>query len=264
MRKNEFVKSILFFALAFVLIVMLIPEVYADDEIIITVDGERMNFPGGQAPVIIDDIVFMPVRDVFEHLGFDVKWNSNARQTTVTLSGDNDDFIIAIDSATFIAFGMELTLAAPTQLIGGRTMLPVCAALVSFWPGLNWDKANATVRILTFDYRSEYVQINVTDYPAFVTFFDEINEELHSETIEAVKNAETNDLIMFHFGLGTWIRNHWLWNQRSEDCELVETIIRFHPLLHHPDDMSGFLITAYHFYLNNLEFTMEMYLDRNY
>jgi hypothetical protein len=49
-----------------------------------------------------------------------------------------------------------------------------------------------------------------------------------------------------HFGLGMWIRNKWgLWgNSKLKNYFLDKDV-------HHPDDMSGIILTSYHRYLNN-------------
>lgn len=79
------------------------------------------------AMTIIDGRTLVPVRGVFEALGFSVSWDEQARQ--VTLSRANDTIIITIDSASFIANGISHTLDVPAQIIGGSTMLPIRTVL---------------------------------------------------------------------------------------------------------------------------------------
>ena len=274
--------QILFVVFVSMIIFTSIPAmtVYASDEIIVIIDGERVDFLDGQDPVIINNRTLVPVRGIFEQLGFDIEWNGNTRQ--VKLKKGLNVVIVTIDSKTLITNGENHTLDVPAQLINGRTMLPIRAVLDKLGYEMEWDGATSSVHISTIlaetdllengteQYSnesivesSEYKQIDVTSYPVFLEFFNELNEELTSEDIELIKNTEIDDLIMFHFSLGLWIRNNWLWNQRP-DCELVETMIKMDSSLMYPDDMSYFLILAYHYYLNDLEFTMLMFLDNNY
>jgi len=106
----------------------------------------------------------------------------------------------------------------------------------------------------------EYGQIDVTRHPVLVEFFNGLSEALTAEDIEIVKNTELDDLAMFHFGLGMMIRNGWLWSQRP-NCVLIETIEELVPSLQHIDNMSYFLIVAYHYYLNGLPLSVEMFVE---
>ena len=79
--------------------------------------------------------------------------------------------------------------------------------------------------------------------------FEYLNELLSPEDIEWIKNSELSDLIALHFGLGMWMRNHWL-NQPSSGIaeELLDMGFT------HLDNMSQFIIEAYHHYLNGLDY----------
>ena len=50
----------------------------------VTVDGQQVQFDD-QQPVIIDGRTLVPVRGVFEALGFDVDWDPSARQATLLM-----------------------------------------------------------------------------------------------------------------------------------------------------------------------------------
>ena len=105
-----------------------------------------------------------------------------------------------------------------------------------------------------------YGQIDVTNLHVLIEFFNELTEALTREDIRLIKNAEPDDFWLFHFGLGLWIRNNWLWSPRV-DCMLAETILELDPSLRHPDNMSSFLIVAYHHYLNGLPFSVELFRE---
>lgn len=116
----------------------------ASNTIAVNVNGQPVNFTD-QQPTIIDGRTLVPVRGVFETLGFDVSWNQEARQ--VTLSRANDTIIITIDSATFTINGESHPLDVPAQIIGGSTMLPIRAVLESVGYELKWDGNTRTVVI---------------------------------------------------------------------------------------------------------------------
>jgi len=55
-----------------------------------------------------------------------------------------------------------------------------------------------------------------------------------------------------HFSLGMWIRNNWgLWRNSKLKKYFLERGFQ------HPDDMSSFILTSYHRYLNNNQFRVE-------
>ena len=112
----------------------------------VTINGTAVNFTD-QQPTIIDGRTLVPIRGVFEALGFEVSWNQQARQATLSRAGDT--IIITIDSATFTANGVSHTLDVPAQLIDGSTMLPVRAVLEAVGYSLDWNGYTQTVIIST-------------------------------------------------------------------------------------------------------------------
>jgi hypothetical protein len=110
------------------------------------VNGQSVNF-ADQQPANVDGRVLVPVRGVFETLGFAVDWNGEARQAT--LSRANDIVIITIDSTTFTTNGISHTLDVPAQIIAGSTMLPIRAVLESVGYELEWDGTTQTIIIST-------------------------------------------------------------------------------------------------------------------
>ena len=116
------------------------------NDIAVTINGTAVNFTGTQ-PTIVDGRTLVPVRGVFETLGFDVSWNPDLRQAT--LERENDTIVITLDSETFTTNGVNHTLDVPAQVIGGSTMLPIRAVLESVGYSLDWDANTRTVIIST-------------------------------------------------------------------------------------------------------------------
>jgi len=139
MNKRNFVALLLtFLFFSFV-------NVYAN-EINVTVDGENIVFTD-QAPAIIDGRTLVPIRAVFEHIGFSTGWEESTE--TVTLTRGEDIVSISIGSNTFIANGQTEVLDVPAQIIGGRTLLPIRSVLESVGYSIFWNDATSTVEIIS-------------------------------------------------------------------------------------------------------------------
>ena len=137
----------------------------ANDTIIhVTIDGVPVNFPD-QTPVIVDGRTLVPVRGVFEDLGFDVSWNENTRMATlrriVSISGDSSDVPVRFTEEIFITIGSDAfqynstlintpqnhVLDVPAQIINGRTMLPIRAVLESVGYSVEWNTFTRMISI---------------------------------------------------------------------------------------------------------------------
>jgi len=66
---------------------------------------------------------------------------------------------------------------------------------------------------------------------------------LTKEQIKEFKNYKKEKLICCHFGLGTLIRNRYLWNRQKIYYLFIEQNIS------HPDDMSNIILEKFHEYL---------------
>ncbi|MDR2183246.1 MAG: copper amine oxidase N-terminal domain-containing protein, partial [Clostridiales bacterium] len=125
---------------------------YANDNIGVTIDGQPVVF-AGQPPAIVDGRTLVPVRGVFEQLGFDVNWDGATRRAILTRGGT--EVVIPVGSAAFTVNGARHGLDVPAQIIGGSTMLPIRDVLESVGYAVGWDDATRTVVITT---------IGISDY----------------------------------------------------------------------------------------------------
>jgi len=70
--------------------------------------------------------------------------------------------------------------------------------------------------------------------------FAELKKLLPKAQIEEMKKGSEEDMIQYHHGLGTWLRNNWgLWKGSQLSKWFNETGIR------HPDDMSGIILDSF-------------------
>lgn len=133
------------FTLTLVLVVLNAPAVFAAPaEIFVTVDGEQVYF-ADQRPIAVDGRMLVPLRAVFEHIGFRVRWD----RPTATLTRGEDIVQISLGSAVFFANGEPRELDVPAQAIGGSAMLPIRAVLESVGYTVRWDRPANTVRIFS-------------------------------------------------------------------------------------------------------------------
>lgn len=95
--------------------------------------------------VIVDGRTLVPVRGVFEELGYSVEWEADTKTATLT----KGDSVITIVSGmtTFSVDDIVITPEVPQQIIEGRFMLPLRAVSESIGAEVNWDEATKTVSI---------------------------------------------------------------------------------------------------------------------
>ncbi|MCL2386411.1 MAG: stalk domain-containing protein [Defluviitaleaceae bacterium] len=127
----------MFFCLAMMAMVIFVSSAvaYANTAIDVVVNGERVTFTD-QEPVVVDGRTLVPVRGVFEMLGFEVEWESAT--STAVLTSENHTVKITIGQSTFFTNGVAHTLDVPAQSIGGRTMVPLRLPLESIGYYLDW------------------------------------------------------------------------------------------------------------------------------
>lgn len=116
----------------------------------IVYNGEQMTYTD-QQPVIIDSRTYVPIRDVFEKLGFKVEWDADTKIVSIT----NDYYSIMLTTVTSKLFVVDLTfvpkasrLENTVQIVNGRTMLPLREILESVGYELQWDAATKTTTII--------------------------------------------------------------------------------------------------------------------
>ena len=122
-----------------------VTAVASTEDIRVFIDGVQVNFVQ-QSPVIVDGRTLVPVRYVFEQLGFDVGWNDEARE--VILDCGDYHVVIPIDSAVFTVNGVSHSLDVPAQILPtGRTVLPIRAIAENVGYYVVWDAAARIVHI---------------------------------------------------------------------------------------------------------------------
>jgi hypothetical protein len=140
--KKRSLSFLLAFALTVSLILAFTAGASASEEIRVSINGEYVIFPD-QRPVIVDSRTLVPVRGVFEHLGFEVEWDEE-EWAAVIFRGDLR-LVIPVGSDTFTVNGEARFLDVPAQLINARTMLPIRLPLEAAGYEVDWCGETWTV-----------------------------------------------------------------------------------------------------------------------
>ena len=77
--------------------------------------------------------------------------------------------------------------------------------------------------------------------------FAQLDEMLSEEDKKVIMEAE--DTIEFHFSLGLWIRNNWLYDSSPEDVKNLYKTFGLDTIISQPDELSTEILEAYQKYL---------------
>ena len=172
-----------------------------DNEISVIINGQQIEFDG-QGPIIINDQIYIPVRGVFEALGFYSTWNHSTRR--VILTRGNDILSFAIGSYFFIANDGLQVLEAPALIISNRAMLPLRSALRGVGYNADWNPTARTITISSFvidvddDKLYDFVQYVNNQY-GFILYHP--NSWIHPDD-PGITDDAINDLIDYYLGIG--------------------------------------------------------------
>ena len=145
----------------------------ATSEIKVIVDGEQITFD--QPPIIEKNRTLVPMRAIFEALGYDVTWDGYLRIAKATLTSGNvtKSAVVHLDFLTMsvsditndpadksggqgsrreIRFMVPLDPDdSPMKVVNGRTLLPIRAISEALGCAVGWDGVTKTVTINTKD-----------------------------------------------------------------------------------------------------------------
>ena len=130
---------------------MLAVQTVSAGEVNVTIDGEPVVFADVQ-PTIINSRTYVPLRGVFEALGFEVSWSNESK--TATLIKGNAEITANTTDLTLKKDGARRTLATGGNLpvlTEGRFLLPVRSISEASGNTVNWNSDTKTVEIYTSD-----------------------------------------------------------------------------------------------------------------
>ncbi len=153
-------------------------------DITVNLNGSVIDF-GDSAPIISQGRTFVPLRGVFDKMGYDITWAADTK--TVTLTKGSDILTIVIGKNEYHLNGVTKEMDVAAQIVNGRTMLPLRAIADATGAGVFWDGEKKLVAIA---FESEHTvqngQIEVSDENEknFVMSFEDINVRFNETAAE--------------------------------------------------------------------------------
>ncbi|MDO4299999.1 MAG: copper amine oxidase N-terminal domain-containing protein [Clostridia bacterium] len=159
--------------IAAVTALMLTTPAMADENVTVYSNGNLVADKG----IIIDGRTMVPVRGVFEYMGYDVEWDANTKTAVLTNSDKETVIKLTNGESSFTVNDNVITPDVPQQIIEGRFMLPLRAVGEAVDAKVNWDNENKTAYIDadSTDEASEKTENNSND--------NEFTPEKKTETI---------------------------------------------------------------------------------
>lgn len=120
-------------------------NVFADD-INVKLDGEDVEFLS-QSPVIIEGRTLIPLRGVFEKLGYEIGWDNETK--TATFVKELTIVKVKVNAPELTVGGKSYSLDVPAQIINGSMMLPLRAVGEATGLEVEWENETKTVILST-------------------------------------------------------------------------------------------------------------------
>jgi len=149
MKKLSLSRKLLAFLLVFILAAGLAMPVAASTtpNLTVEVDGVEVEFQD-QGPIMVaGGTVMVPVRGVFEHMGFTPSWDGEAQ--VATLTSYDTTVTIPVGGTTITINGETVTPQVPQLMLNDRIMLPLRAIATALGASPEWCGDTQTAHIWT-------------------------------------------------------------------------------------------------------------------
>ena len=144
------------FILTGIAMLMFAVPTMANDSITVYSNGNEVADKG----VIIDGRTMVPVRGVFEYIGYDVSWNPNTKTATLTNTKKNSKITLTNGESTFKVNDKVVTPDVPQQIVDGRFMLPLRAVGEAVDAKIGWLEDSKTA---TINENNNFLNLNIID-----------------------------------------------------------------------------------------------------
>jgi hypothetical protein len=117
-------------------------------DISVSLNGSIVNFPN-QQPTVVDGRTLIPLRGLFDTMGYSIDWNGETK--TVTLEKNGSRISVQIGEKAIYLDGSPIEIDVPAQIINGSTMLPLRAVADASSSQVLWDNETKIATIIATD-----------------------------------------------------------------------------------------------------------------
>ncbi len=115
----------------------------ADEGITVYSNGNLVADEG----IIVEGRTLVPVRGVFEYMGYSVEWYADTKTAVLTSKDESAVITLTNGENTFTVNDTVITPDVPQQIIDGRFMLPLRAVGEAVNANVEWDSENKAAYI---------------------------------------------------------------------------------------------------------------------
>lgn len=116
---------------------------FKEDSILVMLRGKYIDFD--VAPVIMNDRVMVPMRNIFEALGANVNWIADTQ--TIFAVKDSDIITMQVGQDSFFKNEDKIEIDSPSVIVEGRTLVPIRAVAEAFDTEVFYNENTKTVVI---------------------------------------------------------------------------------------------------------------------
>lgn len=119
------------------------PLITSSDVIQVILDGKSLNFD--QPPIMDDNRVMVPIRTIFEALGYTVNWQNSTQTAIANKAGHS--IIVQVNNPKITYNGGSYYCDVSPKNLSGRILVPVRAVSESAGCEVIWQSSTQTVMI---------------------------------------------------------------------------------------------------------------------
>lgn len=178
-----------FLFLLICMILNILPNTNADDDIKIIANGKPVEFYDNQKPFIENGTTLIPVRKIFELLDAEVSWDQN----TSTARATKLDKVVEIqnDSRYIRINGKISEMPVKAQARDGYMFVPLRIVSEAFGTNINWDGNTKVVSIEDYSTKS----FNEQSFPVENIVFKKVAEQV--DTVVAIDVLDSNYKVLY-------------------------------------------------------------------